>query len=168
MTSVCRGFFVARIDEVLMNRVRRRPRVIAKRRAYQRCTRAVPACCADRRQEMPICRHFGEALFRTRTVDPLLTMEVLFEFGRSEEVRLPPSFARTYAIRPLGASLSSKVPEPSCGAPNLSPRLIPKPSGEPGSLGRNELVGNRGQDEGLSRRISATRAGCSRAAKCPV
>ena len=62
MTSVCSGFFVARIDEVLMNRVRRRPRVIAKCRAYQRRTRAVPACCADRRQEMPICRHFGEAL----------------------------------------------------------------------------------------------------------
>ena len=40
---------------------------------------------------------------------------------------------------------------------------------EPGSLGRNQLVGkNRGQAEGLSRRISATRAGCSRAAKCPV
>jgi hypothetical protein len=41
MTSVCRGFFVARIDEVPMNRVRRRPRVIAKRRAYQRCN---PRC----------------------------------------------------------------------------------------------------------------------------
>ena len=62
MTSVCRGFFVvARIDEVLIKRVRRRPRVLAKRRAYQGCTRAVPACCAGRRQEMPICRHVGEA-----------------------------------------------------------------------------------------------------------
>src|SRR5918996_1343465 len=62
MTTVCRGFFVARIDEVLIKRVRRRPRALAKRRAYQGCTRAVPACCAARRREMPICRHFGEAL----------------------------------------------------------------------------------------------------------
>jgi hypothetical protein len=47
MTSVCRGFFVARIDEVLMNRVPRRPRVIAEAsrvpKMYPRRTRVLRA-----------------------------------------------------------------------------------------------------------------------------
>ena len=72
-------------------------------------------------------------------------------------------------FRPLGApsprrSLSDPA-EPRTCPQDLSPNRL----GNPGSLGRNELVGkNRGQAEGLSRRISATRAGCSRAAKCPL
>jgi hypothetical protein len=96
-------------------------------------------------------------------------LEVLFEVGGSERCAYRLSFARTYAISTAGCTLSSKVPERPRGAPNLSPRPIPNRLGNPGSLGRNELVGkNRGQAEGLSRRISATRAGCSRAAKCPL
>jgi hypothetical protein len=35
---------------------------VAMSRAYQKCTRDVPACCMIRRLEMPICRHFFEAL----------------------------------------------------------------------------------------------------------
>jgi hypothetical protein len=35
---------------------------VAMRRAYRECTRDVPACCKCRRQHMPICRHFVEAL----------------------------------------------------------------------------------------------------------
>jgi hypothetical protein len=67
-----------------------------------------------------------------------LTMEVLFEVGGSEEVRLPPSFARTYAIRPLGA------PSPRRALSNpAEPRTCPQ------DLSPNRL-GNAGHSGGTS------------------
>jgi hypothetical protein len=45
------------------------------------------------------------------------------------------SFARTYAISTAGCTLSSKVPEPPRGAPNLSPSPIPNRLGTRGHSG---------------------------------
>jgi hypothetical protein len=36
--------------------------VAKRRRAYRRCVRNVSACSTPRQPEMPICRHFSEAL----------------------------------------------------------------------------------------------------------
>jgi hypothetical protein len=56
------GFPRGRDPRTFDERRPRCPRVTAKRRAYPRCTRGVPACCMRRRLEMPICRHLVEAL----------------------------------------------------------------------------------------------------------
>jgi Rhodopirellula transposase DDE domain len=103
-----------------------------------------PSCCP------PLHRHSSQQSCRAGTLTALV---------------LP---ART-RFRPLGApSPGRSLSHPAEPEPVPKP-LSPNRLGNSGSLGRNELVGKiRGQAEGLSRRISATRAGCSRAAKCPV
>ena len=130
-----------------------------------------------------------EALFRTRTGDPLSPSvidagpvpEGVRRGRNAEGVGLANRFAqkvdqRLVDARVPDASRSEKKPHGCSFARGVGVVL---PSDRlsrgarifvrRGSLGRNKLVReNRGQAEWLSRRISATRAGCSRAAKCPV
>ena len=68
-----------------------------------------------------------QALFRTRTGDPLLTMEVERFVGGSENSRFPPCFPRGYADWPVVLTSSLRCLELPRDALNLSPRPVPKP-----------------------------------------
>jgi hypothetical protein len=56
---------------------------VAVRRPHHRRVRMCPRVQRTDNSNVPICRHFIEALWRTRTADPLLTMEVPERYGRT-------------------------------------------------------------------------------------
>jgi hypothetical protein len=59
------------------------PRVPANPKTYPSGTREASKSRLGRQQHMPICRAFIQALWRTRTADPLLTMEVQGRYWRA-------------------------------------------------------------------------------------
>src|ERR687892_2843210 len=73
--ALCRDFVDRSAEAYLRRGVQEASRGVALRRAYRRCVRFVSACSSLQTTSMAHLQVFLKALCRTRTDDPLLTME---------------------------------------------------------------------------------------------
>jgi hypothetical protein len=116
------GAFRARVrDSIISSTFRTTSRDVARARECPRvpkCTRLVPAknrnLASTGNTNMPSCRVFVQALFRTRTGDPLLTI-----------VALAKPFSLHSRLFRREASPARETPESPSESPHLSPEPIP-------------------------------------------